>query len=44
MTMKSEKHVYLQAATIIDPATGYIEMRIVKSPWSDLVSNQVELA
>ena len=36
--------VYLQAVTIIDPATGWIEIRTVPSAWADLVANQVELA
>ena len=44
MTTKSGKTVYLQAITIIDPATGWIEIRTVLSARADLVSNIVELA
>ena len=44
MTTKSGKSVYLQAVTMIDPATGWIEIRTVPSPRADLVANQVELA
>ena len=29
---------------MIDPATGWIEIRTVPSAWADLVANQVELA
>ena len=35
--------VYLQAATTIDPATGWVEIRAVSSAHADLVANQVEL-
>ena len=38
--MKSGKSIYLQAATMIDPATGWIEIHTI--PY--LVANQVELA
>ena len=44
MTTKSGKSVYLQAVTMIDTATGWIEIRTVPSPRADLVANQVELA
>ena len=44
MTTKSGKSVCLQAVTMIDPATGWIEICIVPSAWADLVANQVELA
>ena len=36
--------VYLQAVTMIDPATGWIEIRTVPLAWTYLVANQVELA
>ena len=36
--------VYLQAVTMIDPATGWVEIRAVPSARADLVANQVELA
>ena len=41
--MKSGKSIYLQAVTMIDPATGLIEIHTVLSAWADLVANQVEL-
>ena len=44
MTTKSGKSVYLQAVTMIDPATGWIEIRTVPLAWTYLVANQVELA
>ena len=44
MIMKSGKSVYLQAVTMIDPATGWIEIRSIPSSQVDLVSNQVDLA
>ena len=44
MTTNSGKSGYLQAVTMIDLATGWIEIRTVPSVWADLVSNQVELA
>ena len=44
MTTKSWKSVYLQAVTMIHPATGWIEIRTVPSARADLVANQVELA
>ena len=43
MTTKSGKSVYLQAVTMIDPATGWIEIHTVPSARADLVANQVEL-
>ena len=36
--------VFLQPATLIDPATGWIEIKAVPSARADLVANQVELA
>ena len=44
ITTKSVKSIYLQAATMIDPATVWIEIRTVPSARADLVANQVELA
>ena len=44
MTTKSGKSFYLQAVTMINPATGWIEIRTVPSARADLVANQVELA
>ena len=44
MTTKSGMSVYLQAVTMIDLATGWIEIRTVPSAQADLVANQVELA
>ena len=44
MTTTSGRSVYLQAVTIIDLDTGWIEIRTVPSAQEDLVSNQVELA
>ena len=41
ITTKAEK---AQAFTMIDPATGLIEIRTVESARLDLVANQVELA
>ena len=43
MTTKSEKSVYLQAVTMIDSATGWIEIRTLPSVRADLVAYQVEL-
>ena len=44
--MKGKKYrdVYLQAITIIDPVTGWIEIHAVPEARADLVANQVELA
>ena len=42
MRDKKDKDVYLRAIIMIDPATGWIEIRSV--PRTDLVANQVELA
>ena len=39
-----DKDVYLQAITMIDPATGCIEIRSMPEVRADLVANQVELA
>ena len=36
--------VYLQAITMIDPATGWIEISSVPEVRADLVANQIELA
>ena len=44
MTTKNRKTVYFQAVTMIDPATGWIEIHIAPSARADLVSNIVELA
>ena len=44
MTIKLGKSVYLQAVTMIDLATGWIEIRTIPSALVDLVANQVELA
>ena len=42
MTTKSGKTVHLQAVTMVDPATGWIEICTVPSACVDLVSNIVE--
>ena len=44
MTTKSGRAVYLNAVIMIDPSTGWIEIRAVSSAQADLVANQVELA
>ena len=44
MNGKKDKDVYLQATTMIDPATGWIEINSVLEARADLVANQVELA
>ena len=44
MTTKSGKAIYFQAVTMIDPATGWMEICTVPSARADLVSNIVELA
>ena len=44
MNTKSGKFVYLQAVTMIDPATGWIEIHTVPSTRANLVTYQVELA
>ena len=43
MTTKNRNTVYLQAVTMIDPATGYIEICTVPSTCAYLVSIIVEL-
>ena len=43
MTTKNRKTVYLQAVTMRDPATGWIEIRTVPSTHVDPVSIKVEL-
>ena len=40
---KKDKDVYLQAITIIDLATSWIELRFVLEARPDLVTNPVEL-
>ena len=42
MTTKSGKSVDLQAMTMIDPATGWIEICAVPATWADIVANLVE--
>ena len=44
MKGKKDKDVYLQAITMIDPSTGWIEIGSVPEARPDLVANQVELA
>ena len=44
MTTKSRKFLYLQAVTMIDQATGWIEICTVPSVQADFVANQVVLA
>ena len=44
ITTKSGKSVYLQAVTMIDPATGWREIYTMSLARADLVANQVELA
>ena len=44
MKGKKDKSIYLQAITMIDPATGWIEICSVPEARADLVANQVELA
>ena len=44
MTTKSGRSVYLQAVTMIDPTTGWIEIRNVPSAQADLFAKQVELS
>ena len=41
---KKDKHVYLKAITMIDPALWWIEILSVPEARVDLVANQVELA
>ena len=43
MKGKKDKEVYLQAITMMDPATGWIEIRSVPEARADLLANQVEL-
>ena len=44
--MKGKKNtdIYFHAITMIDPATGWIEIHSVPEARADLVTNQVELA
>ena len=44
MKDKKEIDVYLQAITMIDPATSWIEIHAVPEARADLVTKQVELA
>ena len=44
MATKNGKFIYLQTVTMIDPATGWIEILTVLSAQAELVSNQVERA
>ena len=44
MTGKKDKNVYLQAITMIYPATGWKEICSVPEARADLVANQVGLA
>ena len=44
MTSKSGRYVYLRAINVINPATGWIEIRPIQSARVDLVANQVELS
>ena len=44
MKGKKDKGVYLQAITMIDPATSWIEILSVPEARADLVAKQVELA
>ena len=44
MKGKKDKDVYLQAISMLDPATGWIEIHFVLEARADLVANQVELA
>ena len=44
MTTKLRKSVYLQVVTMIDLASGWIELLTVPSVRTDLVSNQVKIA
>ena len=43
MKGKKDKDVYLQAITMIDPATNWIEIRSVPEARADVVTNLVEL-
>ena len=42
MTTKSGRSVYLQAVTMIDIATGLIEIHTVLSAQAGVIANQVE--
>ena len=44
MKDKKDKDVYLQAITMIDPGTSWIEICSVPEARADQVANQVELA
>ena len=42
MTTNKERDIYLQAITMIDPASGWIEIHFVLEVRADLVANQLE--
>ena len=44
MKGKKDKDVYLQAITMIDPATGWMKIRSVAEARAELIDIQVELA
>ena len=44
MTIKLGKSVFLQAVTMINPASGLIEIHTLPSTRVDIAANQVELA
>ena len=41
MKGKKDKDIYLQATTMIDPATGRIKIRSVPEARADLAANQI---
>ena len=43
MKVKKNKDIYLQATTVIDLATGWIEIYSVPEDRVDLINHQVEL-
>ena len=43
MKVKKNKYIYLQATTMIDLATGWIEIHSVLEDRVDLLTHQVEL-
>ena len=44
MKNKNDKYVYLQAVSMINSASGWIEIRSVQEARADIGANQVELA
>ena len=44
MKGKKDKEIYLHAITMINSATGQVEIRFMPEAREDLVANQVELA